>query len=400
MTAEEINALSIDEINAKLSELENEERGLNEKVETAESEEIIEGATEEKRGLLELKKELVERKAELEEIEKRSADAKALEQGAIVGAIIEERKESNKMTIAELRNSNEYINAYAEYVKTGKDEEIRSLLTTNAVDGTIAVPDMVLDIVKTAWDEDQIMSLVNKTNLAGNLKVNFEISGTDAVVHTEGSGAVDEEVLTEGIATIVPAFIKKWVSISDEVMAMRGSAFLEYIYAELTHKIVKKMADTLVGMIAALPAVATATTPDAAKITSAPTVGTIAEAIANLSDEASNPVVIMNKLTWAAFKSVQYGNNYGVDPFEGLTVVFNNTLPAYGAASANDVYAIVGDLGEGAIANFPEGDAVRFTFDELSRKKEDLVEVLGKVYVGLGVVASKAFTLIAKPTNG
>ena len=37
----------------------------------------------------------------------------------------------------ELRNSEKYINAYAEYVKTGKEEEIRSLLTEN-VGGTIA----------------------------------------------------------------------------------------------------------------------------------------------------------------------------------------------------------------------------------------------------------------------
>lgn len=303
------------------------------------------------------------------------------------------------MDIKELRNSQKYIDAYAEMIKTGKEEEVRALLSENAADGTIAVPDLVYDIVKTAWDKNEIMSLVTKTELAGNLKVNFEISGTDAVIHTEGSGSVTEEELVEGIATIIPAFVKKWIAISDEVMAMRGQAFLNYIYDELTHKIVKKMADQLVALIAALPQVATATSPDAAKITTAPAMSTVAEAIANLSDEASNPVIIMNKLTYSAFKAVQYGNNYGVDPFEGLDVKFNNTLPAYSAATAGQVYMIVGDLGQGAIANFPEGDTIRFTFDELTRKKDDLVEVLGKEYVGLGVVACKAFTLVAKPVS-
>ena len=132
----------------------------------------------------------------------------------------------------------------------------------------------------------------------------------------------------------------------------------------------------------------------AAKIEAAPAVGTVAKAIANLSDEASNPVIIMNKLTWAEFKAAQYANGYGVDPFEGLTVLFNNSL---NPASEGGVYMIVGDLGYGAIANFPNGDSIEFIFDEVSRKKEDMVEVLGREYAGIGVVASKAFVLVAAP---
>jgi hypothetical protein len=89
-----------------------------------------------------------------------------------------------------------------------------------------------------------------------------------------------------------------------------------------------------------------------------------------------------------------------VDPFEGFDVHFNNSLPAYASAEEGDVYMIVGDFGEGALANFPNGDGIEYKFDELTRKKEDLVEVLGKVYVGLGVVADKAFALVAKPTEG
>jgi hypothetical protein len=105
----------------------------------------------------------------------------------------------------------------------------------------------------------------------------------------------------------------------------------------------------------------------------------------------------MNKASWSKFKAQQYANGYSVDPFEGFEVHFNNSLPAYDTATAGQVYAIVGDFGEGTIANFPNGEEIQYTFDELSRKKEDLVEVLGKVYVGLGVVADKSFALIAKP---
>ena len=299
----------------------------------------------------------------------------------------------------EVRNTKAYIDAYAEYIKTGRDIECRSLLTENVDGGTVPVPDFVYDIIKTAWDNNEIMSLVEKVELKGNLKVNFEISGTDAVIHTEGSGAVTEEELNEGIITLVPAYIKKWKSFSDEVMSLRGEAFVRYIYDEIAYRIMKKMADTLIGLIAALPQTATATSVSANIVKAAPEVGTVAAALGQLSDEATNPTIVMNKQTWAVFKAAQYANGFNVDPFEGFDVHFNNSLPAYGSASEDDVYAIVGDFRQGAIANFPNGQAIEYTFDQLTRKKEDLVEVLGKVYVAVAPVADKAFTLVTKPAT-
>lgn len=304
---------------------------------------------------------------------------------------IELKKEENNM---ETRNTKEYIDAFAEYIKTG---EARALLTENATNGTIAVPDFVLDEVKTAWDNNELLALVRKTNVKGNLKVQFEISGTDAVVHTEGGNAVAEEELVEGIVELKPVSIKKWVSISDEVYDMRGEAFLRYIYDELTYRIAKKAADLLIAQIVALTGTASATAPSVGIVAAEPAVGTIATAVGNLSDEAANPTIVMNKLTWAVFKNAAYANNYGVDPFEGLRVVFNNSLPAYSAATEGDVYAIVGDFGHGAIANFPNGEDIDIKLDTMSRKKEDLIEILGREFIGLGVVADKAFVQITKP---
>lgn len=343
--------------------------------------------------LVEERKALLEQKAELEALETRKQQAMAIQNGQVVARALATPKQE-----VEVRNTEAYINAFAEYVKTGKDAECRSLLTTNVPStGTIAVPDFVYDIIKTSWDKNEIMSLVKKVSVKGNLKVQFEISGTDAVIHDEGSGAVAEETLTEGIVTMVPKNIKKWISFSDEVMSMRGEAFLRYIYSELAYRIVKKMADVLVEKINALDSTGSATAPKQAVITAAPAMATVATAIGNLTDEAENPVIIMNKLTYAAFKTVQYANGYGVDPFEGLPVKFNNTLPAYSAASTDDIYMIVGDLGYGAMANFPDGDVIDFKLDELTRKKEDMIEVLGKEYVAIEVVACKAFCQVKKP---
>lgn len=308
------------------------------------------------------------------------------------------KEETNNMKeIAEFRNSKEYIDLYADFIKTHDDTEIRAaLLTTNATGGTIPVPDFVYDIVKTAWDRNEIMRLVNRVQLDGNLQVSFEISGDDAVIHTEGGAAVAEENLVEGIVTIIPEYAKKWKSFSKTVYAMRGEAFVRYIYDEITYRIIKVIADNLVAAIAALPQTATSTSPSAAKITGAPAVGLVASALGELSDEAANPVVVMNKKTWALFKAAQYAAPTAPDPFEGFDVHFNNSLPAYSTASSGAVYAIVGDFYEGAIANFPAGEAVEFTFDTLTRKKENLIEVLGELLVGAKPVADHAFTLIAK----
>ena len=305
------------------------------------------------------------------------------------------KMEEKKMPEIEVRNTPEYINAYAEYIKTGDDKECRALLTENG-SGTVAVPELVYDIVKTAWNREGIMSRVRKSYLKGNLKVGFEISGTDAVVHTEGQ-AVNEETLVLGIVNLVPDSIKKWISVSDEVMDMRGEQFLNYVYDELAYRIAKKAADNLVAKIVAAGTVSTTTSPAVPAITvKTATMGTVAEAIAQLSDDAANPVVMMNKLTWSAFKSIQYANGYGADPFEGCEVVFNDTITAYTAATTGVPYMIVGDLEAGALANFPNGEEITFKYDDMTLATSDLVRIIGRQYVAVGVVAPNAFCKVTK----
>jgi HK97 family phage major capsid protein len=383
----EIKDMKLEEVEARMSELDS-------MVETSESTEEIAKATEE-RALL------AERKAELESLESRKAMAQEIDNGA-KAEVVEERKEENKMVkIEEYRNSKEYVDAFAEYIKTGKTEEIRSLLTTNVgASGTVAVPDSVYDIVKTAWEKSDIMALVRKLEVAGNMKVQFEISGSDAVIHNEGSGAVSEETLSLGIVTLVPESIKKWVAVSDEVLDMRGQAFLDYIYDELTYKIAKKAESVLIGKIAALDTTASTSAPYAKKVKAGAAVGTIAKALGQLSDEATNPVIVMNKATWASFKAAQYGAGYSIDPFEGLPVYFTSALPALTDANENAVYAIVGDFGFGALANFPNGDGVEIKVDDKTDMKSDLVNILGREYIAVEPIACGAFVNITAPAVG
>lgn len=347
-----------------------------------------------------LEEEMRSIKAELEE--RKAAEAKKAEIRASVaageGVVIKEiEQEERKMPTAnEIRDSKEYIDAYARFIKTNDDAECRALLSENG-SGTVAVPSLVYDIIKNAWEREGIMSRVRKSYVKGNLKVGFEINADGAVIHTEGSGAVNEENLTLGIVNLVPQSIKKWISFSDEALDLSGEAFLEYIYDELTYQIAKKAADTLVAKIEACGTASTTTCVGVPVIeASSASVGTVAQAMAALSDQASNPVVIMNKATWGTLKAAQYANKFNVDPFEGLDVVFNSTIKSFDAASTGDTYMIVGDLGEGALANFPNGEEINLKFDDVSLATSDLVKVIGREFVALGVVGPKAFVKVQK----
>ena len=350
------------------------------------------------KAILEETRSLNEERAQLmAEEETRQAELAAIAAEEVRTAETKNIVEDTKMEVKEIRNSVEYVNAFAEYIKSGNDAECRALVSENGTNGTVAVPELVDDIVRHAWDKEGIMALVKKSFIAGNLKVGFEISATGAVVHEENSGTVNEETLVLGIVELVPASIKKWIHITDEVMDLRGEAFLRYVYEELAYQIAKKAADELVAKIVAAPQTSTATAVSVPVVTEATIgLGTIAKAISELSDEADNPVIIMNKSTWASFKATQYAGQYAVDPFEGLPVLFNNTLTAYSAATTGKTYAIVGDLGKGALANFPAGSQITFKFDDKSEAEKDLVKIVGREYVGLGVVAPKAFVKINK----
>ena len=296
----------------------------------------------------------------------------------------------------EVRNSKEYIEAYARYIKTGDDREARALLTEN-VSGTLPVPEFIDGIIRTAWERDGIVSRVRRTYFRGNLRVPFELSATGAWVHTEGTTAVTEETLTLGIVEMKPATVKKWITISDEAMAMGGEAFLRYIYDELAYQIVKKLAELIVADITGSPTSSDADEVGVPKVTLAPSTTTIATAAANLSDEARDVVIIMNRLTEAAFIEAYAAGNFAVDPFAGLTRVYTSALPAYSAADAAAVYAIVGDL-RGVQVNYPEGDGVAIKYDDLSLAEKDLVKIVGRQYAAHDVTGPGMLVNIAKPS--
>lgn len=327
------------------------------------------------------------------ELRKTVAEMKA---PVVVEKVVEEEKREMK-TNDEIRASQEYIDAFARYLVSENDTEVRSLLTTQ-VSGSVPVPVIVDDIIRTAWEKSDILSRIRKTNIRGNLKVPFELSATGAWVHTEGTTAPTEESLALGIVEMVPRNVKKWIRVSDEAIAMGGETLVRYIYDELTYQILKKLTELVIGDIKGASNSASSSAVSAQKVTLAPGLTTVTSAFAKLSDEATDPVIIMNKLTYADFIAAQAAGNFSFDPFNGLPVLFTSALPAYSVASANAVYAIVGDL-KGAQLNYPEGEGIVIKYDDVSEAEADLVKIVGRQYVAHALTACDRFCNIAKPSS-
>ena len=108
----------------------------------------------------------------------------------------------------------------------------------------------------------------------------------------------------------------------------------------------------------------------------------------------------MNRKTRAALKAIQISSGLNVgDVFDGLDVVYVDALKPYATASAGEAYMIVGDIADGMRANFPNGDEIKFKFDDLTEAEADMVKVVGRMYAAIDVVAPLRFCKVLKP-NG
>lgn len=307
--------------------------------------------------------------------------------------------EERTMNNEEVRSSKEYAQAYLDMIKgiTADDAECRALLTTN-VSGSVPIPTFLETEIKTAWEENVLMNLVGKSYFKGNVKIGFEYSATGAVVHTEGQNAPDEETVVLGTVEIANASIKKWITVSDEAISGTTVDTVGYLYREIAKKIVEKAEETLIAAINNSPSSATTSAVGVPIFDgSTPAVDTIVKAIALLSGQARDLRLAMNRQTYAAFVGLGLNAKYNVDVFDGLRdrVVFTDKLPALSAATSGQTYMIIGDFGYGALANLPEGDGISIKYDDLSLAEKDLVKLVGRQYVGIGVVADKAFVKVA-----
>lgn len=341
-------------------------------------------------------KALEERKAVLvEETEKRRADMKAVIEGA--GTVVTKPVEKETRSLESVKASQEYVDAFAEYLKTGSDAECRSLLTDLVDGGSVPTPTVIDDFINTAWERANLVSRVRRTNIKGTAKYPFEYSATGASVHKEGAAAPDEETLVLGTVSVEPEMLKKWITISDEVLALKGQAFLDYVYDEIEERILEAADAAIVAVIKAAPEAATKTAAGVRVLSQSFDAFTIFAAQAELVAAARNPVAIMNRKTYfntfmsladtagRPIYNVVSENGRPTYYINGVEVIFDNTL--------DEDELIVGDL-NGIIMNLPDGQEVSFVTDPYSLAEKDLVKIVGKMYAGFGVVRDGYFCYV------
>lgn len=369
MTREEVMILDMEGCEERAAKIAEETRDASEEILAELSAEL---------DMIEERKNIIKAEAE----EKRAAMEAVLEGE---GEVIEEVKEEERtMTdTKEIRKSPEYLDAWVENLKGRASEEQRTLLTENAGEnGTIAVPQYVEERIHTAWENNEIMRRIRKTYFKGNLKVGYEASAEGAKIHSEGGQAITEENLVIGFVELVPITLKKLVRYSSEVMAMAGQSFVDYIFDEIEYQIVKKAEEQ---------AVYTITDSDLAEVYKAAgnalTTADVIRAEGLLGGEASNPVLITTRATAAALKAAALSAQYGYDPFDGLEVLYVDST------ALSSSLGIVVDL-NAVQANFPDGDQPKFVFDEYTEAPADIVRVIGRMMVGIGLVAPKKAVVI------
>lgn len=366
MTREEILALDHEALETRAAEIEAE----------------IRDADAEKMALIDVEIAAIEeRKAALNAaIEERKKDVEAVKAGK--GDTIE-KVEERKPTKMEIRNSKEYLDAWVEMMKGKATVEQRALLTENATNGTIAVPVYVEDRVNTAWESNEIIRRVKRSYFKGVLKVPVEVSASGAVMHEEGDDPITEETLNIAFIQLIPVTIKKMVKYSTEVLDLKGQAWVDYIFDEIEYQIVKLAEMSL--LVAATRSSFAATSTAAGAVL---TTEDIVAAEGLLGGEASNPVIITSRANAAAVKAAALAANYGYDPFDGLEVFYSDFFTQSGAP-----LAIIADL-SGFQVNFPNGDQPTFVVDEYTEAPADIVRVVGRLMVGLDVIATGKVVVI------
>lgn len=348
-----------------------------------------------------LKQEMEELRKNADEIRENAKKAEEIRKSIASGAagiVMGEthQPEEKAKTVDEIRGSQEYVDAFARYLQTNDDKECRALLSENApASGQMPVPSLVDGIIRTAWEEDQILSRVRKTYFKGNLRVPFERAADPAYEHLEGTTAITEEDLTLGIVELKPVMIKKFIRISDEIIVTGGEALVTYVYTELAHQIIKLLSAKVIADIAGASTSHSSSAIGIPKVEGEPSLTIVPLAEANLTDEARNVVVIINRLSSAAFQAARVAGNFAVDPYDGLTVLYTSALPAYSTADASAVWMIVGDL-DGAQVNYPEGEGVLTKWDDLSEAEADMVKVHGRQYAGHEVTGPGRFVNVTK----
>ena len=374
----------------------------------------VEDLTKEAESLDAEIKELEEERAKFTEQEERMSMNNTLSKIAI-----EERKDQIEST--DVFNTHEYNQLYADMIRGKADKkEVRSYAqrsgSANLATGTsnVPIPVIMQGFVETAWYEyGKFSRLVSETFEPAILKIPVETSASDASWHTENGDAPNQESISLGQIILQPMMIKKWIALTDELMAMAAEDFLRYVADELVYKVVLALDEAIISRTdgGGLGVIGVANNANTESMVSAINFNLINQAIANLVT-FEDLTIVMNPETFfnnfmglvdqvgnPIFRIVHDNENRPQYFLSGHRVEFTQALKAYNKCSAQDVYMVVGNFRRGYRLNYPQGRDVITLVDPYTLATEDVVRMIGRLYVAGNVVKPKHFAQVKYPSS-
>ena len=359
--------------------------------------------------------ELEELRKTFEEQEERMSLAKT-----VTKPVIDERKDQRMED--NILKSAEYTKLYADMIRGRVDEkEVRSYLNQRADSANLStatdyvpIPEVMQGYVETAWfNYGKFSRLVAETFEPAILKIPVEVSADGANWHDENGDAVTQEAITFGQIILQPKMIKKFIALTDELMAMAAPDFLRYISDELVYRVILALDEAIISRTDdnGLGVIGVANNALTTDVPAELDFNVINEAVAGLVT-FDNLVIAMNPKTFFSnfmgltdqvgnpiFRVVHDNENRPQYYLSGYRVEFTQALPAYDDADPSDVYAIIGNWGRGYRLNYPQGRNVITLVDPYTLATEDVVRMIGRLYVAGNVVNPLHFAQLSIPAS-
>lgn len=397
----------VDEVEAKKEEFENADTDKRDELL-----EEVEALTEEANKIDEEVKELEEQRNKMKAQEERMSMAQTLSKTAI-----EERKEQieTNMENVNVLNTKEYEQLYADFIRGKADEkEVRSYLQQRALATTtqyVPIPEIMQGFVETAWyTYGKFSRLVSETFEPAILKIPVEVSATGAEWHDELGEAPQEEQIELGQIILQPKMIKKWISLTDELMALSADDFLRYISDELVYRVILALDEAIINRTDenGLGVIGIVGNPNTEVVTAELNFNAINTALASLVTFedltiAMNPATFFNvfmgmtdEVGRPIFNVVQDNNSRPQYYLSGHRVEFTQALKSYDEAENGEALFVIGNFRRGYRLNYPQGRNVITLVDPYTLATQDLVRMIGRLYVAGNVVKPKHFAQVNK----
>ena len=229
--------MNLDEMN--LQQVEERLAALDVEVREATEAEAVEKATEEKKGLL-------TRKAELVDLEQRKKTALELNEGkAAPDKIVEIRKEEPKMEIEKMldHSSEEYRSAWLKNLQGKELNEVEKRALTG---GTSALPEATANkVVEILVDTVPLLNEIELFRMPGSINIAVEVTAPGAKLEDAG-GSVTASTAELRQVTLAGYNMNAFIRLGADLAQQAVSAFEDWLTRKLADAIGNKIEDLIV----------------------------------------------------------------------------------------------------------------------------------------------------------